>query len=169
MINGRIARATALKLLGLAALPVRVLRQGWARTPIYFGFGEYYAKEPYGWKIGNRVYDHPVPGAIGGNWHRGLDYPLSVGTAVTAALTGRVTHAGWDPFGYGLLVAIEGGRYICRYAHLSVVWSKTGVWQLAGTDVGLSGATGNVTGPHLHFEVFDKQLGAYVNPLIGPP
>lgn len=122
--------------------------------------------EPVGWEVaGVGVYDHLELLSVQGRWHRGTDFGLESGTPVTVALSGRVTWAAWSDLGYGWLVTIEGKRYKCRYAHLSKVCAELGAWLDAGIMLGLSGATGNVTGPHLHFEVYDKVVGAYIDPL----
>jgi murein DD-endopeptidase MepM/ murein hydrolase activator NlpD len=150
----------------LKSLRLRVLRTIWGPSAVYFPFGAAYDREPIGWKDADgNVHDEPVPGAVPGNWHRGEDYPLPSGTPVQAALAGTCTYAGWSDLGYGTLVTVEGGRYKCRYAHLSKAYPQVGDHIKGNEYIGLSGATGNVTGPHLHFEVYDKLLGAYVDPL----
>lgn len=113
---------------------------------------------------------HPVRAAIGdrfgprGNrFHTGVDYPAATGALVSAAGRGRVVSAGWDAGGYGNLVVIEHPRGVrSMYAHLSRVAVRAGTWVAAGTPVGRVGATGNVTGPHLHFEL--RLGGAAIDP-----
>lgn len=150
----------------LNSLGVRVLAQAWARTPVTFPFGAASDLEPLGWQVmGIGVYDETQVLASLGHWHRGTDFGLQPGTPVTVALSGRVTWAAHSDLGYGNLVTIEGARYKSRYAHLSQIRADLGEWIDAGRLLGNSGATGNVTGPHLHYEVFDKKIGAYVDPL----
>ena len=71
--------------------------------------------------------------------------------------------------GYYVLI-YHNGTYSTRYAHLSSVAVSTGQYVTAGTVIGYEGDTGNVTGPHLHFEVYEN--GTRVNPaqflLISP-
>ena len=103
-------------------------------------------------------------GPRGNRFHPGVDFPAAYGTTVRAAAGGRVVHAGWDSGGYGLLVTIaHGHRVWTMYAHLSRVRVLVGHWVRGGTLVGNVGATGEATGPHLHFEV--RLRGAAVDPL----
>jgi hypothetical protein len=113
----------------------------------------------------------PLPGRIGdvfgprGNaFHPGVDYPAAAGTVVAAAGRGRVVFAGWDSGGYGNLVVVEHPLGVrSMYAHLSRIDVRTGQAVVAGSRVGLVGATGFATGPHLHFEL--RLRGAALNPL----
>jgi murein DD-endopeptidase MepM/ murein hydrolase activator NlpD len=85
--------------------------------------------------------------------HRGVDIPLPVGTPVRAMAPGRVRFAGTMD-GYGRTVILEhSGRTRTLYAHLSEIHVQTGQVLAGRPVIGLSGATGRVTGPHLHFEV----------------
>jgi peptidoglycan hydrolase-like protein with peptidoglycan-binding domain len=105
-------------------------------------------------------------GPRGGAFHTGIDYPLPAGTAVGAAGRGCVTSAGWDSGGYGNLVVIAHGAGMTSwYAHLQRVSVDRGECVTAGTRIGRVGATGNSTGPHLHFEL--RLRGAAVDPLTG--
>ena len=103
-------------------------------------------------------------GPRGGRFHSGIDYPGRVGTPVRAAASGRVTHAGWSPGGWGNLVVLSHGNGVrTLYAHLARVGVRVGARVAAGQRVGRVGASGNTTGPHLHFEVHLR--GAAVDPL----
>ena len=85
--------------------------------------------------------------------HRGVDIPVPVGTPVYAMSGGRVLVAGTRS-GYGNVVILNhGGRVETVYAHLSRVDVSTGQGVAHGQVIGLSGQSGNATGPHLHFEV----------------
>jgi len=77
---------------------------------------------------------------------------VPVGALVQATHSGIVEWAGWDVNGYGNLVVIHNGRYITYYAHLSLVSVRRG--DLVGKHalIGLSGSTGNSSGPHIHYE-----------------
>lgn len=85
--------------------------------------------------------------------HYGLDFGTPVGTQVKATMGGKVIYAGWNNEGYGNLVIVQNGPYKTYYAHLSEIPVQIGDQVSAGSTVGLSGNTGNSTGPHLHYEV----------------
>jgi murein DD-endopeptidase MepM/ murein hydrolase activator NlpD len=98
----------------------------------------------------------PVHGVLTQNFHtghNGLDFGIAVGTGVHSSMDGKVIYAGWNNQGYGNLVIVENGPYRTYYAHLSKIPVKIGQTVQAGEVVGLSGNTGNSTGPHLHYEV----------------
>jgi len=95
--------------------------------------------------------------------HRGVDLDVPEGTSVRAMKDGRVRFAGVMG-GYGNVVWLEHGKNLLTiYAHLSEVRISQGEAVNAGTIVGLSGATGDATGPHLHFEVW--RWGREVDPV----
>ena len=103
-------------------------------------------------------------GPRGDRFHSGIDIPAPICTPVAAARAGRVVWAGWRDGGWGTEVTIahrSGVRTI--YAHLSRVAVRLGEHVETGETVGLVGATGDATGPHLHFEV--RVRGAAVDPL----
>ncbi|TVP74863.1 MAG: M23 family metallopeptidase [Gemmatimonadales bacterium] len=86
--------------------------------------------------------------------HHGVDIPLPEGTPVRAALPGRVRFAG-TMTGYGEVIWLEHRRgTLTVYAHLSRIDVSTGAEVDHRQVIGLSGATGRVTAPHLHFEVW---------------
>ncbi|MFF1920783.1 peptidoglycan DD-metalloendopeptidase family protein [Streptomyces sp. NPDC058221] len=109
-------------------------------------------------------YVHPVPGnhttayrASGASWssgsHTGIDFPVSTGTSVKAVTSGTVVTAGWGgAYGNEVVIKHADGHY-SQYGHMSSLSVSAGQAVTAGQQVGLSGATGNATGPHLHFEV----------------
>jgi len=96
--------------------------------------------------------------------HDGLDIPKPYGTPVYPARSGRVLDAGWNE-GYGQLVILKHNNgETTRYGHLSKIMVKNGdLVQRGKTMIGRVGSTGISTGPHLHFEVRDKN-GKAVNP-----
>jgi murein DD-endopeptidase MepM/ murein hydrolase activator NlpD len=103
-------------------------------------------------------------GPRGDRFHSGLDFRARSGTPVFAARGGQVVYAGWREGGWGFLVAIAHGHgERTMYAHLSRIDVRVGVWVAEGVEIGAVGATGNASGPHLHFEV--RIRGAAVNPL----
>jgi murein DD-endopeptidase MepM/ murein hydrolase activator NlpD len=86
-------------------------------------------------------------------YHTGVDFLVPTGTAVKAAAAGRVVAAGWGgAYGYQVVIRHADGRYT-QYGHLSAISVRVGQTVGTGRRIGRSGATGNVTGPHLHFEV----------------
>ncbi|MFF0792236.1 transglycosylase family protein [Streptomyces spiralis] len=86
-------------------------------------------------------------------YHTGIDFEVPTGTSVHAAAAGRVVDAGWGgAYGYQVVIRHADGRYT-QYGHLSAISVRAGQTVTAGQRMGRSGATGNVTGPHLHFEV----------------
>ena len=104
----------------------------------------------------------PAPGIItspfgGRRNHPGIDINGSTGDPVTAAANGTVVLAGMAPAGYsgyGNVVMIDhGGGIATLYAHLSRVDVTMGQTVAQGEQIGAIGATGEATGPHLHFEV----------------
>jgi murein DD-endopeptidase MepM/ murein hydrolase activator NlpD len=99
--------------------------------------------------------------------HRGIDIAVPTGTPIRAMAPGRVHFAG-TMSGYGLVVMLDHPRATRTvYAHLSEIHVVTGQ-QLQGRPViGLSGATGRVTGPHLHFEILRFGRAADPVPLLG--
>ncbi|MYR42706.1 transglycosylase family protein [Streptomyces sp. SID5910] len=99
-------------------------------------------------------------------YHTGVDFPVPTGTSVKAIAAGRVVSAGWGgSYGYQVVVRHADGRY-SQYAHLSAISVKDGQSVGVGQRIGRSGSTGNVTGPHLHFEVrTGPGFGSDVDPL----
>jgi murein DD-endopeptidase MepM/ murein hydrolase activator NlpD len=103
-------------------------------------------------------------GPRGNRFHSGIDYALAKGAPVRSAGAGRVTHAGPLAGGWGTVVVIDHGRGVRTwYAHLSAARVRVGRRVARGAPIGLSGASGRATGPHLHFEV--RVRGASVDPL----
>ena len=103
-------------------------------------------------------------GPRGARFHTGVDFSAPSGTPVGAAGAGDVTYAGLLAGGWGRVVTIAHGSGVrTMYAHLSRVRVAVGQRVEAGETVGLVGATGRASGPHLHFEV--RVRGAAVDPL----
>jgi murein DD-endopeptidase MepM/ murein hydrolase activator NlpD len=89
----------------------------------------------------------------GRHWHSGIDLAAARGTPVMATLPGIATVI-LSATGYGLHVIIDhGGGLSSLYGHLDTVLIDTGDAVMAGEVIGTVGATGNATGPHLHFEI----------------
>jgi len=108
-------------------------------------------------------------GPRGLRFHSGVDLPAPMGAGVVAAAPGVVTYAGWLDGGWGLLVTIDhGGGVRSMYAHLSQIEVRVGDQVQAGFEVGRVGATGDATGPHLHFEVRVRGAAADPAPALSP-
>jgi murein DD-endopeptidase MepM/ murein hydrolase activator NlpD len=102
-------------------------------------------------------------GPRGSRFHAGIDLIADAGTPIAAAGPGRVVFTGYRE-GWGKLVVVDHGQGVrTRYAHLARITVRVGASVAAGSRVGLVGATGEATGPHLHFEVLLR--GANVDPL----
>lgn len=90
--------------------------------------------------------------------HNGYDYGVSY-QSLFAAAAGTVRYAGWNGGseyeGYGLMVLIDHHNgYVTLYGHLSKLEVRQGDKVTLGQEIGISGSTGNSSGPHLHFSVF---------------
>ncbi|MFT2019766.1 peptidoglycan-binding protein [Streptomyces sp. 796.1] len=100
--------------------------------------------------------------------HAGQDVTNSTGTAIYAAAAGTVIKRGSSVLtgrsGNGLVISHGGGRYT-YYGHLSKFRVGLNAKVGAGQRIADMGATGNVTGPHLHFEVHTGSLGRTTNPV----
>jgi murein DD-endopeptidase MepM/ murein hydrolase activator NlpD len=130
---------------------MRALRRRPPRAPI-----------PLGWPLLGPVGDGFGP--RGHRFHAGIDLPAPAGTDVAAAAPGVVTWAAPRGGGWGLLVVVRhplGVRTL--YAHLESIDVHVGQQVSGGAVLGRVGATGDATGPHLHFEV--RVHGAAVDPL----
>jgi murein DD-endopeptidase MepM/ murein hydrolase activator NlpD len=97
--------------------------------------------------------------------HHGIDIAGQLGNPVYAVDYGVVVYAGVNNFGYGNLIIVDHGGtndWQSVYAHLSQILVSCGESVDQGQTIGLVGATGNASGPHLHFEL--REDGATVNP-----
>ena len=105
----------------------------------------------YGWR------SDPWP-----SYHKGVDLDANYGDQVLAAAAGTVASAGWDG-GYGIKVDVDHHNgYHTWYAHLSRVGVSVGDYVRKAQPIAWVGATGDATGPHLHYQVM--YLGQTVDP-----
>jgi murein DD-endopeptidase MepM/ murein hydrolase activator NlpD len=104
----------------------------------------------------------PITGEI--RHHNGVDLKAKYGDPVYAAAGGKVIFTGVSG-GYGNLIIIASANaYHTYYGHLSKIYAKQGQKIRRGILIGRVGATGRVTGPHLHFEI--RKNGKPVDPLL---
>ncbi|MCX4723280.1 M23 family metallopeptidase [Streptomyces sp. NPDC090052] len=84
--------------------------------------------------------------------HTGIDFHAASGTPVHAVGAGTVVEAGWGgAYGNNIVIRMHDGTYT-QYGHLSSIGVSVGQSVTSDQQIALSGATGNATGPHLHFE-----------------
>ncbi len=95
-------------------------------------------------------------------FHRGIDVAARAGTPIYAPANGVVVYSGTKQ-GYGKYVAIaHGNGLVTKYGHNAANYVKVGHSIKRGEKIATVGSTGNSTGPHLHYEVW--QDGKAVNP-----
>jgi len=127
--------------------------------PYALVFGSYNTSPPKGSPAKGRISSvygmrvHPIHGRP--RMHHGVDIAVPVGTSVQVTADGWIHRVKHDPEGYGLFVDVihPGLGYMTRYAHLSKVFTKSGIPVTRGTVIATSGNSGRSTGPHLHYEV----------------
>ena len=96
--------------------------------------------------------------------HLGIDIVAPVGTAITAAGPGVVRQAGWDEFLGNFVEINHGFGYVTTYGHCAGVDVARGDRVAAGARIASMGGTGQVTAPHLHFEIWRD--GRAINPRL---
>ncbi|WP_328896403.1 peptidoglycan DD-metalloendopeptidase family protein [Streptomyces sp. NBC_00236] len=106
-------------------------------------------------------------GVAGSMWssghHTGLDFPAATGTAIRAVADGNVSQAtSGGPYGNHAMIN-HGGGLASLYAHMSKMLTSVGAAVKQGQVIGKVGATGNVTGPHLHLEA--RLAGKAIDPM----
>ncbi|MFB8784066.1 M23 family metallopeptidase [Streptomyces albogriseolus] len=120
----------------------------------------------------------PIPGSYvstsyqsgGAIWssgsHTGIDFHAASGTPVQSVGVGTVVEADWGgAYGNQVVIKMHDGTYT-QYAHLSSIAVSVGQEVTAGQQIGLAGATGNVTGAHLHFEArMSAEYGSDLDPV----
>ncbi|MFI0775891.1 M23 family metallopeptidase [Streptomyces sp. NPDC021212] len=114
------------------------------------------AKAASGWVLPVASYTLTAGfGQAGDLWsadHTGQDFAAPTGTPVKALHSGTITQAGWaGSYGYRIVLKLDDGTelWFCHLSSMVVTSGKVS----AGETIGRVGATGNVTGPHLHLEV----------------
>ncbi|WP_138905819.1 M23 family metallopeptidase [Streptomyces chryseus] len=123
-------------------------------------------------------YTLPVAGSVvttgyktGGNlWssgsHSGVDFRAASGSSVVSVGAGTVVEAGWGgAYGNNIVIRMNDGTYT-QYGHLSSIGVSVGQAVTSGQQIGVSGSTGNSTGPHLHFEArTSPEYGSDMDPV----
>lgn len=115
----------------------------------------YRLSSPFGYR------SDPILGI--GKRHTGMDFACPPGNPIYVTGDGTVITIKHDRSGYGNHVEVDHGfGYVTRYAHMSRIDVEEGQKLTRGDCLGLSGKSGRITGPHLHYEVIYRK--DYVNP-----
>jgi len=122
------------------------------RRPLHSG---YTITSRYGWR------DNPF---LSGkrSFHNGMDMAAPKGTAVYAALNGRVVSTGYSTVYGNYVIVRHHSGYQTLYGHLNAILTSKGSFVSVSSKIGTVGNTGMSTGPHLHFTVYKN--GATINP-----
>ena len=98
--------------------------------------------------------------------HTGVDFHAASGTPVHAVGSGTVVEAGWGgAYGNNVVIKMNDGTYT-QYGHMSSLGVTVGQAVTPGQQIGLSGSTGNSSGPHLHFEARSgEEYGSDIDPV----
>ncbi|VEG30154.1 M23 family metallopeptidase [Actinomyces howellii] len=123
--------------------------------------GSLVVASPFGYRI------HPITGQS--RLHAGVDLVAGQGVPQYAAVSGTVTHNINSSCGNGIFInggVINGQSVVVAYCHLSQISVSNGAYVSKGQQIGLTGATGGATGPHVHFEVILN--GTEVDPMTLP-
>ncbi|GAQ55593.1 M23 family metallopeptidase [Streptomyces acidiscabies] len=98
-------------------------------------------------------------------YHTGLDFAAPSGTLIKAVHSGTITEAGYaGSYGYRTILTLDDGTQIW-YAHQSSISVSVGQKVGTGDVIGRVGATGNVTGAHLHLEVHPDGAATGIDPM----
>lgn len=137
-----------------AKLPSIELRRVWGELFRYPSRG--WISSPYGYRA------DPFTGRR--RFHNGIDIAGAHGSAVLAALEGRVIETGFNSSSGNYIVVSHVGGYTTFYAHLETIHVKKGAWVNERQRIGDLGNTGYSTGSHLHFTIF--RWGKSINPVL---
>ncbi len=129
----------------------RSMRKAFLRAPVNFK----YISSNF-----NPRRKHPVTGRV--KAHRGIDYAARTGTPVVASGNGKVIKSGYSKYNGNYVFIQHGNKYVTKYLHLHKRKVKRGQKVKQGQLIGTVGATGRVTGAHLHYEFLVN--GVHRNP-----
>jgi murein DD-endopeptidase MepM/ murein hydrolase activator NlpD len=126
-----------------------------AIPPMSTAPGTYQLSSPFGYR------SDPINGTS--KMHTGMDFSCDPGNPIYATGDGTVILVESDFYGYGNHIEVDHGfGYVSRYSHLSDMFAYVGQKVRRGDCIALSGKSGRVTGPHLHYEVMYRN--EFVNP-----
>lgn len=117
-------------------------------------FYDYEITSNYGMRV------HPISGE--NKMHNGIDYAIPEGTQLQSNVAGKVKSTGYSNSAGNYIVIEDNNGAEHKYFHLQKSNVSTGDIISSGQVIGLTGNTGNSTGPHLHYEV--RVNGSSVNP-----
>jgi murein DD-endopeptidase MepM/ murein hydrolase activator NlpD len=95
-------------------------------------------------------------------FHSGIDIAASLGNPIRATADGVVSYSGWTSHSGNVVILEHGLGFSTVYAHNNRNGVKVGQKMKRGNLVGYVGSTGKSTGPHVHYEIWEK--GKAVNP-----
>jgi len=104
---------------------------------------------PFGYR------DHPIDGAY--KFHYGVDIAVPTGTDVVSFADGTVSFAGWGDINGNYLKITHADGFVTLYAHLDEILVDEGDTVEAGDRIARAGATGEVSGPHLHVQLYHHE------------
>ncbi|MEU6281989.1 M23 family metallopeptidase [Streptomyces sp. NPDC047028] len=106
------------------------------------------------------------PGSMwSSGYHTGLDFAAPTGTLIHAIHSGKITGAGWaGAYGYRTILTLDDGTELW-FCHQSSINVTVGQKVSTGQVIGRVGATGNVTGPHVHVEVHPNGQATAIDPM----
>ena len=126
-----------------------------AIPPMSTAPGTFHLSSPFGSR------SDPITGAS--KMHTGMDFSCDPGNPVYATGDGTVILVESDFYGYGNHIEVDHGfGYVSRYSHLADMFAYVGQKVRRGDCIALSGKSGRVTGPHLHYEILYRD--DFVNP-----
>ena len=126
-----------------------------AIPPMSTAPGSFNLSSPFGYR------SDPITGES--KMHTGMDFSCDPGNPVYATGDGTVILVESDFYGYGNHIEVDHGfGYVSRYSHLADMYAYVGQKVRRGDCIALSGKSGRVTGPHLHYEILYRN--DFVNP-----
>ena len=126
------------------------------RSGLRYPLSSMHVRSNFGWRR------HPVTGKRA--FHRGIDLRGRAGRPVYAVARGKVIISGYNKYAGNKISIKHEDNSTSHYYHLKNRAVKKGSWVKAGQIIGRVGATGRVTGAHLHFG-FKSSKGKWINPL----